>query len=99
MNAAAAGPPGRRGAPMETDMAAKERIVYQPYTRGAKGRLAAGAGIACRTPEEGARRAEKAMAAGSVIGAHVVRIMADEEAGDYGEPEFIATYGEVPPTE
>lgn len=78
---------------------ATERIVYQPYTRGAKGRVAPGTAIACRSPEEGARRAEKALAAGSAIGAHVVRMVTDEEAGDYGEPEFIATYGIVPATE
>ena len=62
-------------------------------------RIVAGTGVACRNAEEGERRAEKAMAAGSVIGAHVVRVMADEEAGDYGEPEYLASYGVVPATE
>jgi hypothetical protein len=42
------------------------------------------------------RRAEKAMASASVVGAHVVRIMADEEAGDYGDPEYLASLGTVP---
>jgi len=80
-------------------MPAKESIVYQPYTQGPKGRIVAGTGVACRSAQEGLRRADKAMAAGSVIGAHVVRMMADEEAGDYGEPEYLATVGVVPTVE
>ena len=80
-------------------MAAKQRIVYQPYTQGSRGRVMPGTAVPCRTEAEGERRAEKAMAAGSVIGAHVVRVLADEEAGDYGEPEYVATFGVVPATE
>jgi hypothetical protein len=26
----------------------------------------------------------------------VVRVMADEEAGDYGDPEYLASFGTVP---
>ena len=40
-----------------------------------------------RHAEEAIRRAEKAHAAGAVAGAHVVRVVADEEAGDFDEPE------------
>ena len=36
------------------------------------------------------------MAAGSAIGGHVVQVVADEEAGDYGEPVFLAAFGIVP---
>jgi hypothetical protein len=36
------------------------------------------------------------MQAGSAIGAHVVRVLNDEEAGDYGDPEFLAAFGAVP---
>ncbi len=36
------------------------------------------------------------MASGSVIGGHVVKMVADEEAGDYGEPVFLAAFGIVP---
>ena len=32
-------------------------------------------------------------------GAHVVRVLADEEASDYGEPEYLATFGTVPEPE
>ena len=39
------------------------------------------------------RRAEKALAGGQVVGAHIVRVVADEDAGDYGEPEFLAALG------
>ncbi len=35
------------------------------------------------------------MASGSVVGAQVVRVLADEEAGDYGEPEYLAAFGTV----
>ena len=77
-------------------MAATERIVFQPYLRGRRGALVAGVPVACRSPEEGVRRAEKAMAAGSAVGAHVVRVLNDEEAGDYGDPEYLAAFGAVP---
>jgi hypothetical protein len=80
-------------------MAAQERIVYQPYVRGARGALKAGTSVPCKNAEEGRRRAEKAMAAGSILGAHVVRFMADEDAGDYGDPEYLTTIGDVPATD
>ena len=77
-------------------MAKTERVVFVPYGRGKRGAVTAGAPIACRNAAEAERRAEKAMAAGSAIGGHVVRIVADEEAGDYEEPIYLATYGIVP---
>ena len=77
-------------------MAAVERIVFQPYHRGKRGALQPGVPIACRNAAEGMRRAEKAMAAGSAIGVHVVRVMNDEEAGVYGDPEYLASLGVVP---
>jgi len=80
-------------------MAASERILFQPYTMGKRGALAAGKPVPCRTSEEGTRRAEKAIAGGQVVGAHVVRVVADEEVGDYGEPEFLAAFGTVPDSE
>ena len=59
-------------------MAASERILFQPYAAGKRGALTPGLAVPCRTPEEGMRRAEKAMAAGDpVVGAHVVRVLAD----------------------
>ena len=77
-------------------MAAVERIVFQPYLRGKRGALKPGVAIACRNEAEGVRRAEKAMASGSAIGAHVVRVLNDEEAGVYGDPEYLAALGVVP---
>jgi hypothetical protein len=77
-------------------MAGTERIVFQPYVRGKRGALLPGPAIACRSPEEGVRRAEKAIAAGSAVGAHVVRVLNDEEAGNYGDPEYLAALGAVP---
>jgi hypothetical protein len=78
-------------------MAATERIVFQPYVQGRRGAVAPGQAIACRTLGEARRRADKALAGGGkVIGAHIVRVVADEEAGDYSEPEFLAALGTVP---
>lgn len=56
-------------------MAASEHIIYQPYSPGKRGNLVPGKPVPCRTPEEAIRRAEKALAAGSVAGAHVVRVL------------------------
>ena len=77
-------------------MAIAERINFQPYILGKRGGLKPGLPVACRTQQEAQRRAEKAMSSGSIVGGHIVRIMADEEAGDYGEPEFMNVYGRVP---
>lgn len=78
-------------------MAATERIIFQPYVRGRKGAVAAGVAVACRTVGEAQRRADRAMSGGGkVIGVHIVRVVADEEAGDYGEPEYLGELGTVP---
>jgi hypothetical protein len=77
-------------------MAATARIIFQPYLRGKRGALVAGVPVACRNEAEGLRRAEKALAAGSAIGAHVVRVVNDEEAGVYGDPDYLAVIGVVP---
>jgi hypothetical protein len=76
-------------------MASTTRIIYQPYIKGMK----PGTPIVCRDAAEGERRAEKAMAGGSILGAHVVRVAIDEDAGDYGDPEYLLTVGSVPATE
>ena len=80
-------------------MAASERIIYQPYVAGKRGNLAPGKPVPCRNAEEAIRRAEKALATGAVAGAHVVRVVADEEAGDFDEPEYLANLGIVPEPE
>ena len=78
-------------------MAAKERFMMVGYTRGARGALVPAQPIQCRDEAEGRRRADKALAAGGkVVGAQVLRIVADEDAGDYGEPEVLASIGDVP---
>lgn len=77
-------------------MTATTRIIFQPYTTGARGKLVAGAPIACRDEAEGHRRAEKAMAGGKVVGVQLVRVVSDEDAGDFGEPQFLASLGTVP---
>jgi hypothetical protein len=77
-------------------MAKTERVIFLPYVRGKRGAVTAGVPTPCRSQAEAQRRAEKAMQAGSAIGAHVVSITADEEAGDYDDPIYLDTYGTVP---
>lgn len=77
-------------------MPSKTQIIYQPYVAGARGTLKAGVPIACRSAEEGIRRAERAMAGGSILGAQVVRMTHDDDAEEFGEPEFLGKIGRVP---
>lgn len=66
---------------------------------GKRGNLTLGKPMPCRNAGEALRRAERAIAGGVVVGVHVVRVLADEEAGDYGEPEYLAAFGTVPEPE
>ena len=73
-------------------MPSRTQIIYRPYVAGARGALKA----PCRLPEEGLRRAERAMAGGSILGGEVVRMTHDDDAGDFGEPEYLGKFGRVP---
>lgn len=77
-------------------MSLSEHIVFQPFVwRGTK--LEGGSAILCRNLEDAHRRIEKVRAGVlSVAGALVVRMQVDEEAGDYGEAEFLERIGSVP---
>lgn len=77
-------------------MALSERIFFQPYTSGRRNNLLPSEPVLCRTAENARQRAEKAMAGGRIVGAHVIRVLEDAAAGDYGEPEYLATFGRVP---
>ena len=77
-------------------MAATERIIFQPYTSGRGSNLVAGQAVLCRTADNAKQRAEKAMAGGRIVGAHVIRVLEDAAAGDFGEPEYLVTFGRVP---
>jgi hypothetical protein len=77
-------------------MSASERIIFQPYRRGKRGNVVAGVPTICKTSDEAQRRADKAMAGGDVIGAHVVRMTVDTELGEYSEPEYLSVLGVVP---
>ena len=72
------------------------QIIYQPYVAGPRGSLKAGIPVACRTAAEGLRRAERALAGGSILGAQVVRMTHDDAADELGEPEFLGRVGRVP---
>jgi len=77
-------------------MPATAQIIYQPYVAGARGALKPGTAVVCRTPEEGARRAEKALAGGSIVGARVVRVLHDSATDEFGDPEYLGEFGQVP---
>jgi hypothetical protein len=77
-------------------MAITERIIFQPYTSGRGDSLRSGEAILCRTVDNAQQRAEKAMAGGRIVGAHVIRVLEDAAAGDFGEPQYLATFGRVP---
>ena len=77
-------------------MPATAQIIYQPYVNGARGALKAGVAVSCRTAEEGIRRAERALAGGSIVGARVVRVLHDAEADEFGAPEYLSQIGRVP---
>ena len=77
-------------------MGATTQILYQPYIAGARGALKPGLPLACRSADEGMRRAERALAGGSILGAQVVRVTHDDDAGEFGEPEYLGTVGRVP---
>ena len=77
-------------------MAIVGQIIYQPYLAGTRGALKPGTAIPCRTLQEGMGRAEKALAAGAIVGAHVVRVLHDPEADEFGDPEYLGEVGRVP---
>lgn len=81
-------------------MAMQERIVFQPYVwrkHDKRMALEAAPSILCRTTDEALLRIEKAAAGSlSIAGARAVKIEVDDDTGEYEEPEYIASYGEVP---
>jgi len=77
-------------------MPATAQIIYQPYMTGARGALKPGSPVVCRTAEEGVRRAEKALAGGSIVGARIVRVLHDTDADEFGLPEYLSELGRVP---
>ncbi len=77
-------------------MSMTTRIIYQPYHHAGHASLRAGTPVACRTAEEGLRRAERAFSAGLVAGADVVLVRHDEDADEFGDPEFIGRLGNTP---
>jgi hypothetical protein len=77
-------------------MASTTQIIYQPYVAGPRGSLKAGLPIACKSADEGLRRAERALQSGSILGAQVVRMTHDDDASEFGDPEFLGQVGQVP---
>lgn len=52
--------------------------------------------IVARSQSDATKRAEKIHAIGNVAGVDAYQVEVDEEAGEYGEPEFFIRLGEVP---
>jgi hypothetical protein len=77
-------------------MATTAQIIYQPYVAGPRGALKPGIPLVCRKPDEGIRRAERALAGGSILGARVVRVHHDADADEFGAPEHLGSFGQVP---
>ena len=80
-------------------MASTSQIIYQPYVAGARGTLKAGTAMACRSAEDGLRRAERALENGSILGAQIVRMTHDDDSGEFGDPEYLGRVGRVPETD
>ena len=76
-------------------MTSTTQIIYQPYVAGARGSLKAGVAVACRTPEEGIRRAERALAGGSILGAEVVRVTHDETCVAFCWPQAFSLFHQL----
>lgn len=77
-------------------MGSSSQIVYKPYVAGARGALKPGPAIACRTAEDGMRRAERALENGSILGARIVRVTHDDDAGEFSDPDYLGAVGRVP---
>ncbi|OUJ03176.1 hypothetical protein HK14_03150 [Acetobacter cibinongensis] len=81
-------------------MSSTVRIIFQPYvfrTVGKRKQLSPGIPIACRDEQDALRRIDKVKAGlGDTVGAQAVRMLVDEDAGDYGDPEILGIVGEVP---
>ena len=77
-------------------MTTTTQIIYQPYVRGPKGAVKAGPAVACATADVGLLRAERALAAGSIVGARIVRVSHDDDAEEFADPEYLGQVGEVP---
>jgi hypothetical protein len=75
----------------------KTSFVVVTYVAGARGALKVGEQILAHSEQNARARAEKLMAgSGKILGVDVVKQVADVEAGDYGEPEYLFRLGRGP---
>ncbi|MDB5410271.1 MAG: hypothetical protein JWL84_5183 [Rhodospirillales bacterium] len=74
----------------------KATFVVQTYVAGARGALKVGEQVQSPSAESARMRGEKLMAAGKALGVDVVKQVADPEAGEYAEPEYLVRLGRVP---
>jgi hypothetical protein len=78
-------------------MPMQSQVIVQSYTRDPKGILKAELAVAAPDPEAGKQFAERLLnKLERVVGVDVVRMEADPDAGEYGEPEYLERLGEVP---
>lgn len=81
-------------------MSATERIVFVPFVWRQRGKvkvLEPGAPVACRTQEDALRWVDKIRIGRlTAAGGQAVKMTVDEDAGEYGEPVFLDSTGDVP---
>ncbi|MDB5406113.1 MAG: hypothetical protein JWL84_1025 [Rhodospirillales bacterium] len=74
----------------------KATFIVVSYVAGARGALKVGEQIQSPSEQNARIRAEKLMATEKVLGVDVVKQVADPEAGDYAEPEYLVRLGRFP---
>ena len=77
-------------------MAKETQHIVQPYRTGKRGRLVAADALPVRSAKDARARAERLFETGHYAGVDAYSVTADEEAGEYGEPKFLARLGRVP---
>ena len=77
-------------------MAQITKYICQPYLVRKKNILNHGAAIVCINEQSARVRAERLIENQRAAGVDVIKLTADPDAGDYGEPEYLARLGRVP---
>ncbi len=80
-------------------MSRETRHIVQGYVTGKRGRLLPADPLPVRSAAAARARAEKLYATGRYAGVDAYTVTSDEEAGEYGEPEFHVRLGRAPELE
>jgi hypothetical protein len=74
----------------------KVTFIVVTYVAGARGALKVSEQIQSPSEQNARIRADKLIATGKILGVDVVKQIADPEAGEYAEPEYLLRLGRVP---